>query len=252
MIEIAAKTTEGIKRSNDDRILVNGTVIGEGDYYEKNGFPTVVAVCDGIGGYNGGFYAAEIVARTLGEADVNSVRSDEYLFELFNRFEENIEKKRFLYPEFSNMSTTLVACALYEDSSIIFHSGDSRLYRFDGQYLNRLTRDHSVIQSKVDLGLLRVDELKNANDKNVIERCIGMRGLYPEIKHESLPILSGETYMLCSDGLWGVMESEEIERVLSDNIDLVEKADKLIKKALELNSEDNISVCLCYRRFEDE
>ena len=154
-----------------------------------------------------------------------------------------MEKKQV--PEYQEMCTTIAGCVLSEEKVILFHAGDTRIYRYDGKYFAQMTKDHSRVQNEMDMGLITPEDAVGREDRGVITRCIGVGGDKPDIREIGFGIHKGDLYLICSDGLWEYLSEEEMVEILSADMNLSEKADRLVDRALEIGSDDNISVCLC-------
>ena len=122
-----------------------------------------------------------------------------------------VEGKKRELPELSEMCTTVAGCVFLEDRTFVFHAGDSRVYRYDGTSLARMTVDHSAVQSMVDAGRMSAEDGRKSPQRNIITRCIGMDCPPPEIYVSQSPVLPGEVFLLCSDGLWECMPDEELK-----------------------------------------
>ena len=244
-IDFAVKVDIGPKESNDDRVTVFGenlTVNGTCGCVET---PAVAVVCDGCGGYDGGYIAAETVLDVLSSESPQSLTDDRYLAEVLTKCQQKVLDKKIEMPHFSEMCTTVAGCVFSEDKIVFFHSGDSRIYRFDGQYLAKMTRDHSVVQSLVDMGQITPEEALSHPNRNIIDRCIGIDSLPPEIYVSNNPLNNGEMYLLCSDGLWESVRDDEIKAILTADTTIEEKTAQLMDRALKQGANDNISVCIC-------
>ncbi len=247
-IEFACRVEQGVREYNDDRALILNTVLDSGTLCGEGEPPAVAAVCDGCGGYVGGGVAAETVLFVLTQALPETLADPERLSEVLEAAKRTVYEKKREMPRFSEMCTTVAGCVFREDGTIIFHAGDSRVYRYDGYSLARMTVDHSAVQSMVDAGRLSPEESRTNPQRNVISRCIGIDCLPPEIYISNSPIMPGETFLMCSDGLWECMEDEEIKRLLDQGGTPADQADRLVDYALQARSDDNISVCICARR----
>ena len=251
-INAASRVEKGVRSSNDDRALLCGNILNMSAYSCEGETPMLAVVCDGCGGYEGGGYAAEIVLETLRLADVKTLEDPICLAKVLEKCRDNIMKKKQEYPRFFEMCTTVAGCLFTDEKTVVFHAGDSRVYRFDGKYLARMTVDHSVVQEMIDCGFVTEKEARSISQQNVIIRCIGTDCDPPEIYISNLPLLPGETYLICSDGFWGSMEEAEIIKLLSSELSDDKKVDFMINAALDAGSDDNITVCLCSRQKESE
>ena len=157
-------------------------------------------------------------------------------------------EKKLEMPSYSKMCTTVAGCIFLNNSTILFHSGDSRVYRYDGWGLARMTVDHSAVQQMIDMGQITEEEALTSPNRNVITRCIGAFCPPPEIYVSNTAIAPGEKFLLCSDGLWESVSAEQIKEILSRDIPLDRMADILVEAALNQDSDDNISVCICGAR----
>ena len=250
-INAASRVEKGVRGSNDDRALLCGNILNMSSYTCETETPLLAVVCDGCGGYAGGGVAAETVLETLRDAEIGSMEDPVSLANALNDCRYNVMRKKKEYPPFSEMCTTIAGCLFTDEKTLIFHAGDSRVYRFDGKYLARMTVDHSVAQEMIDCGFITEEEARRIPQRNVIVRCIGTDCAPPEIYISNVPLLPGETYLICSDGFWGSLEESEIIRLLSSELPDNEKIDSLIKAALDAGSDDNITVCICSRQKDE-
>lgn len=154
-------------------------------------------------------------------------------------------------PKLEGMGTTVVAICEHEDHLIMAHIGDSRIYRARDGAMEQITRDHSLLNHKIDLGELRTqEEIDNFKQGNVIVRAIGLKDyVRPETAMHAR--VSGDLYLLCSDGLSDMVDDWSIENVLLANPDdLDEAASILVRMANERGGKDNITVVLV--RVDDD
>ena len=141
------------------------------------------------------------------------------------------------------MGTTIVAIAFVEDTAIIGHVGDSRVYRLRDGELVQLTEDHSLINDYIKMKRVTAEEAENWPHKNVIVRALGMKEAI-QVDVITVTPRVGDCYLLCSDGLSGMLSDEQMAHVLQSHRDLDVAVEKLITGANEEGGEDNISVIL--------
>ncbi len=249
-INYAVKVDIGQKETNDDRALVSGSIVNMNMESGAMESPCLTAVCDGCGGYAGGYIAAQTVLETMNEEAVDELLDENYLASVLKKCKEKVFQKKEEMPEFASMCTTTAGCVFGEDKTVIFHSGDSRVYRFDGTYIAQMTIDHSAVQGMVETGEITEDEAMVNPRRNVITRCIGFDCLPPDIYVSNCPISPGEMYILCSDGLWEAVRNEQMTEILLNDTSLEDKANLLVEAALANGSDDNITVCICARDGE--
>ena len=141
------------------------------------------------------------------------------------------------------MGTTCVACYFLDDSVIFGHVGDSRAYRLRSNELTQLTEDHSLINDYIKMKRVTAEEAENWPHKNVIVRALGMKEtVQVDIVTES-PRL-GDCYLLCSDGLCGMLTDDAMMKIVKDEPDLDTAVERLVTGANEAGGIDNISVVL--------
>jgi len=146
-------------------------------------------------------------------------------------------------PSYARMGTTLVAGVFVKSHLVLGHIGDSRAYRFRDGKLEQLTKDHSLLQERVDAGLLTREQAAVAPGRNLLTRALGAD---PEADLETHmhKVRSGDLYLLCSDGLTDMIADAHIANLLGqhDNLDML--ATTLIQQALASGGRDNVSVVL--------
>jgi serine/threonine protein phosphatase PrpC len=144
---------------------------------------------------------------------------------------------------FKGMGTTCVALYFLDDALIIGHVGDSRCYRARHTELKQLTEDHSLINDYIRMKRVTPEEAENWPHKNVIVRALGMKeSVQVDILTEKPA--AGDTYLLCSDGLTGMVRDDQLQHILMTERDLDRAVDRLITAANEEGGVDNISVVL--------
>ncbi|MGN0680087.1 MAG: PP2C family protein-serine/threonine phosphatase [Oscillospiraceae bacterium] len=244
-MDFSARVEIGIKETNDDRCLIGGYIIDNAAYSCEQEFPSYAVVCDGCGGYAGGNIAAETALLTFAQSTATELLNSDYLQNVLEKCSKAVMDKKDILPQYSQMCTTIVGCVFGEKSINIFHSGDSRVYRFDGNALARMTVDHSVVREMIDYGNISEQEAMEKYQRNTITRCLGVESLPPEIYISNSPIMSGEKYVLCTDGLWEWVSDTEMKTILSKDISVSDMVNELVDKARANGSDDNITACIC-------
>ena len=143
----------------------------------------------------------------------------------------------------SRMGTTIVAMYFLDDKVIIGHVGDSRGYRLRDGELVQLTEDHSLINDYIKMKRMTAEEAENWPHKNVVVRALGMKESVAVDIHTEKPQV-GDCYLLCSDGLTGMVTDDQIAVTLATERDLDRAVDTLIEMANAAGGIDNISVVL--------
>lgn len=205
---------------------------------------TLLIVCDGMGGHAGGSQASAIASEAVGQgfADlvetigpVNALRDS---IKAANRQIIHFAERN---TELRGMGTTCAVLAVSGNKAYIAHVGDSRVYRIRPQSVEQITKDHSYVQQMMDKGLLSPEQANQHPDANRLMRCLGGESdvdidvIGPE------PVLAGDRYLLCSDGLWGQVSAIEIA-AMSMAFSAQDAVNRLINLANERGGPDNISV----------
>lgn len=240
----AGYSSRGQRPNNDDRLLLNRMVVDSSDSGTCT-MPTIFAVCDGCGGYSGGDVAAEMVLTHLSKADYTRMSDESVIQEEFDYIEKEIAEAKDKQPGLRNMCTTIAGCVFEQNNTLIFHSGDSRVYRYDGRSLMRFTKDHSAVQQLIDMGIITEEESYVHPSRNIIFRCLGAGTASPEIYCTKHPVCPTDVFMICSDGAWSFLSSAEIISILSSRDSYKEMAKKLVQTALDNGSDDNVSIIVC-------
>lgn len=205
----------------------------------------VFVVCDGMGGHVGGKQASSIAVKSIIE-HLKKEKYDQPMQALNDALQfANMQILGYAkdHPELRGMGTTACIVLLQDTEAYIAHVGDSRIYMYMGkeQQLHRVTKDHSYVQTLVDAGQITDEEAEHHPNKNRILKALG-------IKPELVPTCNvlhpknGDCFLICSDGLNGMITDSTIEGVLKQNIPLADKGERLIQLALEAGGHDNITV----------
>ena len=230
-----------------------------GNYRENNEdsidvqlFPemTVCLVADGMGGQAAGEVASkravEIVPRELKKHLGPSVTNDEAKLIVRRsvvQANEEIMSLAALDRELKNMGTTLVLTLWRKGSSLMYVAGmgDSRVYLIRAKKIEQLTVDHSIAQALVEAKTISAAEARTHRYRNVLWKYLGSAevGEGPEVK--VAPIQAGDRFLLCTDGLSGVVSDEQLVNYMKDKPDNQECADGLCQLALDQGSRDNVS-----------
>jgi protein phosphatase len=215
-------------------------------------------VCDGMGGHNAGEVASqtacEMIAslygsffdRLLQDDQVKLPRvfpkSTDVLTKSVRIANHCIHKMALDDPSMSGMGTTIAAIAFEYDIMTILHVGDSRIYRFVGNKLTPLTIDHSWAAELEQTEKISSEEAKTLVNRNVITRALGVKESV-EIDVAVRKVAENDIYIICSDGLCGLVENPDIEHVAAQcNEDLEKITTQLVRLANDRGGTDNVSV----------
>lgn len=205
-------------------------------------------LADGMGGYRGGDVAASMavsIVSALLAACVDE-RSDRdsvvtLLLDATRDANRAIHAAGRRAPELAGMGSTLVVAVFLREEVISAHVGDSRLYRLREDRLSLLTRDHTMLQEQVDVGIIAEDEARTYTYRGLLTRGLGVvDDVLPDIGvHEAL---AGDVFMLCSDGLTDMLDDRRIVRRLGSRASPQAIATALVDDANEMGGRDNVSV----------
>ena len=218
-----------------------------GRYDDPDRGEILLAVADGLGGHRGGEVASAMAIALLGPlvrsgAEPPAIRLSRAIEEA-NR--QIYEAARIDYT-LEGMGTTLVCLLLScAGPSHVAHVGDSRLYRLRAGQFEPLTEDHSLVATLVREGVLRPDEARTDPRKNQILRALGVRKQV-EIDVAPLEPRPGDAYLLCTDGLHGLIEDFEIRNLALEHADPEVAVEQLIEAANRAGGTDNVT-CLLAR-----
>jgi len=204
---------------------------------------SLILVADGMGGHSAGEVASrlavDIITRIYYE-DAGDPQSA--LKKAFREANREIHKAAEKDESKSGMGTTCTALVLQNGTAISAHVGDSRLYLVRQQAIYLMTEDHSAVMEMVKAGLITIEQARHHPDKNVILRALGS---HPEVEVSSwnapLPVRGGDRFVLCSDGLYDLVEDDEIKERVAER-DPHSACETLIGLARERGGYDNITV----------
>lgn len=235
------KTDIGRLRSNNQDAFVCGRLSDD---------ITFAVVCDGMGGANGGNVASAMAIRTIAKRLTGSYRHGMTIASMQNVLESAIAAANIeIYDaamqdaELRGMGTTLVMAIVIGDDALIAHIGDSRAYIVTEDYcIEQLTTDHSVVQQMVERGQITPEEAKNHPRRNFITRALGVADTVA-CDFTEFVFPKGASIVLCTDGLSGMVEADDIAKIMSLSItDSI--PDRLIAAANRAGGSDNITVAL--------
>jgi PPM family protein phosphatase len=230
IVEEAGLTHVGRQRhTNEDRL------------YES---PPLFAVADGMGGARAGEVASQLAVDEFAEhADGGGGAAEEWLAQVVRAANRKIYELAQADESRAGMGTTLTAALVGEHEITLAHVGDSRAYRFRDDELERLTQDHSLVEELMRMGKLSAEDAESDPRRSIITRALGPE---PEVEVETCtyPAKDGDVYLLCSDGLTGMVPEERLAEILRSRSSLAQAAQALVDDANARGGKDNITVIL--------
>jgi len=213
-------------------------------------------VADGMGGHAAGEVASRLTVESIQEfiAGTEDDHDNTWPFGYNNRYSvdgnrlstaveranEKVMRAVVNKPELKGMGTTVVAALFDEKRATLVHVGDSRAYLLRDAELRRLTDDHSWVQEQVNAGILSEDEAKSHPLKNVVTRALG-GSPHVSVDLIEVPVHAGDRFLLCSDGLTGMVGDEEIHERFRSGEAAPSAVKKLVDMANERGGVDNIT-----------
>ncbi len=208
----------------------------------------VLIVADGMGGYRGGALASHLVVEAIEEyfRDARVDSPPKAMRQAICLANERIYLRGQQEEELSRMGSTCVLAMVRNGLVYLAHVGDSRIYLLrKGGKLQQLTRDHTVVQHFVDVGLLSPEEADGHPDSHILSRALGPRAhVEPELSEYPLRMKPGDRLLLCSDGLTKMLRDKDIEEFLLLDQRPQELSEHFVQVANDRGGEDNVTVLI--------
>lgn len=206
----------------------------------------VAVVCDGMGGHVGGQIASHLAVETIREFLSTHHFGDAFkaIIEACNAANAAILQRTAVQPELTGMGATCVMLIVRDGKVYIGSVGDSRIYLVRSRIIRQLTKDQSYVQTLVDAGQITPEEAEHHPRKNEITNALGLPGMEPAmVLPEALQPEAGDSFVLCSDGLSGMVPDDYIARIASNHTDYsqAERVAKLVERARQNGGLDNIT-----------
>lgn len=213
------------------------------------------AVADGMGGHNGGDIASQMTVSLIPQylkKHKPSMEPKELVMKCIQHVNNEIHAHSELHPDLKGMGTTVSAVMFQGNKLLIGNVGDSRVYMIHDGQVFQMTRDHSFVQEKLNMGLYGREEAALDKQKNVLVRSVGFE---PDVQVDvfTYQVCKNDIFLICSDGLHGKVSDRDILYIVQKNIPTPAKATtqhlelavkELIAQANANGGQDNISVIL--------
>lgn len=208
---------------------------------QRKGYLYVVA--DGLGGHNAGEVASATAVARVGEeyySPSNHTRIEPALRNAVQAANLRIHELTHRHLEYQSMETILSAIAIAGAQAYVAHIGDTRVYHWRDGRLAQLTSDHSEAAELVRMRILKPEKVREHPGRNTLTRTLGSR-LIPRPDYLRQPVMAGDQFVLCSDGLWSTIEDTEIGELIAERHPS-ESCHELIQRALSRDCLDNVSL----------
>ena len=238
-VRVGAATDLGLKRTqNEDRLAIWNPGAADAD-----GRGVLLVVADGMGGALAGEVASQLAVDAVLSgypAGTGEIVAD--LHDAIVAANHAVHEYSHRHPDLRGMGTTCTALVLRDGHGYLAHVGDSRAYRVRNGAIDQLTEDHSLVAQLVQHRHLTPEQARVDPRRNVVTRSVGVG---PQVEVDAQPIAEplqpGDTYILCTDGLHGLVDDEEIARVATGP-DPERAARELVAMANDRGGHDNITV----------
>jgi protein phosphatase len=232
------QTDIGRLRSNNQDCLFVDTQLG------------LFIVADGMGGHAAGEVASALAVAEIRARLAPQLRSMAAPAALAPALSQAIHQTNLAvlqaakdHPAWRGMGTTLTVLLLRDGQALLGHVGDSRLYRWRAGLLEQISDDHSLVGDQLRRGVITRQEAETSNLRNILLQAIGISSEL-EICEKQLPLQPGDRFLLCSDGLTGMLNDERIAKLLGRELTPEQDCALLMEQALAAGGEDNISALL--------
>lgn len=228
--------TGNVRENNEDRYYVDS----------RHRF---FIVADGMGGQSAGERASQlavtIVPQRLEDKFDSVVEDDKKLIDLIDSAVSEANQEIIALgevdPALNKMGTTIVYLVDAGDHAFVGGVGDSRVYRLHKGKFTQETTDHSLTQALLDAGTITAEEAENHKYRNMLYRFLGCKEGGTGTNPERFELISGDRYVLCSDGVCDGLNDEGILKLLQDIEHPQEAAEKIVRAALDGGSKDNVT-----------
>lgn len=212
----------------------------------------IFLIADGLGGHQGGEIAAAMAVE-ITSADVtiavdrglSNVELAEAMQEAFQAASEEIYRRSQEVKDLNGMACSLLAAVLEPDSCVVAHAGDTRAYLLMDDSFSQVTVDDTPVAALVKRGYLLPEKARSHSLKNFLVKSIGNKSTV-EANISRFPIKENERLLLCSDGLWSMVEPRFMEKILRNHNDVETACKELVQVAREHGGRDNITVIVVH------
>lgn len=206
----------------------------------------VFVVADGVGGHSAGEIASEIAVRTIqsefenNETNLQPEDQKTFLAACIQRANDKIVAEAKANNKLFGMLTTIAVLRIFNNSAIVAHIGDSRVYRIRRGMIEQLTRDHSKIQELIDAGELLAHEAHGTGDKHIITKALGMAES-AETDFSSFDVAAEDCFLLTTDGVTDNISDEELLQIVEECRDLHQMCERVKDRCYQAGANDNLT-----------
>jgi len=239
-MKVITRTNIGVVRATNEDAFT---------YIKKDDNNFLAFVCDGMGGHLGGNYASNKTIEVLsscystfnlsGRANIGV-----WLFETLQKANDDIYARSLEDANLRGMGTTVSGVLVVNGEIYYAHIGDSRIYVYDEENLQQITTDHTYVNSLLINGLITYKQALKHPKRHVLTNALGIKKDV-SVDIGQIKLNAGEHILMCSDGLYNMVDSKKMIKTLgSTKLTVEEKAEDLVKKAIENGGTDNITLII--------
>lgn len=239
VVQVVQISDMGLVRTDNQDFAILSTPERE---LPTSGKGRLMLVADGMGGHRGGATASRLAATTIRDAFMESDTVDVAgaLRQAMETANSLIFRESQTNIDLRGMGTTCSVLVIRDDRAYIGHVGDSRIYRVRDGEIYQLTEDHSLVATMVKEGLLTSQEAEVHPRRNVLQRSMGVGEQVDIDILEPFEVKPGDTFILCSDGLHGLVKEPELLEIAQQPIE--EAAAEFVRRAIDRGAPDNVTV----------
>lgn len=240
-IEMACLTDVGRQRANNEDSYLYWESDDEDEFRRKG---RLAVIADGMGGYEGGLEASRLAVETVRHVYENKFDGTPQatLLDAFTAAHETIQRYAIDHPQFHGMGTTCTALSIVGRQLCFAHIGDTRAYLVRPETVSRLTRDHSYVGRLVENGIVRSEDAESHPQRHILTAALGSgRDIMPDSPESPLQLEQGDTLVLCTDGLWSLVNERDLAHSVRSNSPS-QACLELARMALDRGGPDNITV----------
>ena len=239
------RTDQGLVRENNE------------DNWRAEPAQGLYIVSDGMGGHAGGEVASKIVVEVLpplleqrlaGVEELIGPEAAALVAEALIDLSDRVRDESHGHPSLSGMGATVVMALVKDDKALIAHLGDSRAYRFRNGVLERLTKDHTIVQILLDTKQITPEEAAEHPARGRLTQAIGVDG-WTRPDTSIVDVKPGDRFLLCSDGLTDMLDDRELARTLDAGLGLDATGRLLLEKAIKAGGKDNVTALLLEQTY---
>lgn len=225
------------RKINQDYVFASNHPVGN--------LPNLFIVADGMGGHNAGDFASQFVVNTIRECIEKSEEHNpvKLIGEAIQTANEKLLAESVENADLKGMGTTVVVTVVDGHFAYTANVGDSRLYLIEDDEIRQITQDHSLVEEMVRMGQITHEEARSHPDKHIITRAVGA-GSKVNVDFFDYRLEPDSIILMCSDGLTNMVEDAEIEKIITSDQSVENRAKALVQAANDHGGKDNIAVII--------